>query len=746
MAAVSDPFVGKLLSGTYQVVRFIAKGGMGAIYEATHTRLQGKRYAIKVLAPQFTDEPELLVRFRREAEIASQLGHDNIVAVHDFNVADGRAYMVMELLEGEDLAARLSTHGGLSIEEVKRIVDHVASALDSAHRAQIVHRDLKPQNIFLCRRAGLHDHVKVLDFGISKVLDSSSVMTSSHALIGTPFYMSPEQADGRVNEIDARTDVFALGAITWEMLTGRMAFAAPTLSVALYKVCSVDPPDVHLIRRDVPPALSAVLRRALAKERQQRTPSVVQMAAELAASLHGIVPAGLPFPASGGQVSVSGFESLSHSERSKAVAGTAAVGSPPQPRQAWGDPISASPMAPSRALAPTPGVSGLSPTMPSFSGAPLAVISARGAGSAAGWPAAEQPGAARGHGAPSGALAPPPMESPIGSIASSPVEHRASVPGISSLAVGSVMAQRRSSRLRVAVAAGVGALVLGFGIWAATSRGATGPSTTPASPSAAGPAAANPGTPNDESGTASLPAAVGGAGGAGPSGAGSSVGAKPSSPGGSEAATPSASASGPTETPREVTPPKLPEVALFLVVEPTGAKARITLGDRKVKDRLVHVPRSAMPLTLTAEARGFVTYHGDVLPDRDQTVAIVLKRKTTNAVPAPTPTTRAPAPAPAATRIAPAVSSPAQEPSPGDAAMRGAPAPATLSNRPGPASSPTAPPVQAAPVAGSPQAGDHPGTPGSGAQQVPAAPPKPAAPLPPSSPPPKKKTGTIFDQ
>src|ERR1041384_4274858 len=121
--AESDRFVGKLLADTYRVVRMIGKGGMGAIYEATHARLQGKRYAIKVLAPQLTDEPELLLRFRREAEIASQLGHDNIVAVHDFNVADGRAYMVMELLEGEDLAARLRVRGALSVDEVKRILD-----------------------------------------------------------------------------------------------------------------------------------------------------------------------------------------------------------------------------------------------------------------------------------------------------------------------------------------------------------------------------------------------------------------------------------------------------------------------------------------------------------------------------------------------------------------------------------------------------------------------------------------------
>jgi eukaryotic-like serine/threonine-protein kinase len=726
MAAGADPFVGKLLAGTYHVVRLIGKGGMGAIYEATHTRLQGKRYAIKVLAPQFTEEPELLVRFRREAEIASQLGHDNIVAVHDFNVADGQAYMVMELLEGEDLAARLSARGALPVDEVKRIVDHVASALDSAHRAQIVHRDLKPQNIFLCRRVGHHDHVKVLDFGISKVLDSSLVVTRAHALIGTPFYMSPEQADGRVHEIDARTDVFALGAIAWEMLTGRMAFAAPTLSVALYKVCSVDPLDVHLVRNDVPPALSLVLRRALAKERQARTPSVVQMAAELAASLHGIVPAGLPLPAYGGQVSASGFASLSHSDLSMAVAGTAAsVVPPPQPGQGWPNPISASPMAPSGALAPAPRVPGLLPTMPSLSGAPLAAVGARGADAAA----------------------PGPRVSATGSIASPPVERLASAPGMSSLAVGSVMVERRSWGRRVAAPAGVTALVLGLAIWAATSLGATGSSTTPASPTAAGAVAANPPTPSAASGTATSATGVGGAGATGPGGASPSVRVKPSSSGATEATIPSASASAPTEMPSAVPPPTAPEVALFLIVEPAGAKPTITVGDRKVTDRLVHVPRSATPLMLTAEARGFVTYHGDVLPDRDQTVAIVLKRKAAKTVPARTPTTRSPA---AATRTAPAASSPtdatkraAQESSPPYAAKRGAPAPAGFTVSPGPPSSPTGARAHAAALAGSPQAGEHTATPAP--QQVPAAPPRPAVPLPPPPPPPKKKT-TIFDQ
>ena len=284
-----DSFVGMDLSATYHVVRQIARGGMGAIYEATHLRLPGKRYAIKVLSPKHAQNPELLLRFRQEAEIASRLGHEHIVEVHDFNFAGDLAFLVMELLDGEDLAARLERVGPLPPAQVHRLLVEVASALDAAHRARIVHRDLKPQNIFLCRRDGRDDYVKVLDFGISKVLDSVTTATKNDVILGTPFYMAPEQAQGKVGEIDPRVDVFALGAILWESLTGQVAFDAPTLSAALYKVCLFEPPDVHVVRPELPPALSAVLRRALAKQREARTPDVVELAREFSIAL-GLEP------------------------------------------------------------------------------------------------------------------------------------------------------------------------------------------------------------------------------------------------------------------------------------------------------------------------------------------------------------------------------------------------------------------------------------------------------------------------
>jgi serine/threonine protein kinase len=286
-----ENLVGRSLHDVYKIVRPIGRGGMGAIYEAEHLRLAGKRYAVKVLHREFAESPELLQRFRREAEIASALGHDHIVEVHDFNItADGLAYMVMELLLGEDLAARLK-RGPLPLDTALAIAGQTASALEASHRAHIVHRDLKPQNLFLCHRGGREDFVKVLDFGVSKVLDSASAITREDALVGTPFYMSPEQAAGRVADIEARTDVFALAAIVWEMLTGQMAFGGSNHAAVLYRVLFAEPPDVHTLRPDVPPAVSLVLRRALAKDRQARTPSMNTFFDEFVSAASGSAPA-----------------------------------------------------------------------------------------------------------------------------------------------------------------------------------------------------------------------------------------------------------------------------------------------------------------------------------------------------------------------------------------------------------------------------------------------------------------------
>jgi len=255
------------------------------------TRLAHKRHAVKLLHAGASGGLESFQRFRREAEIAARLGHPHIVDVTDFNhLPDGGAYLVMELLEGEDLAARLAARGPLPLGAFRRIATEVCSALAAAHAAGIVHRDLKPHNIFLCRRLERDDYAKVLDFGICKVLDSVSVVTEENALVGTVLYMSPEQARGDVGDIDARTDVFALGAVLWEMLTGQIAFAAPGVTGALDNVLTLEPAPAHTLRPEVPPALSAVLARALAKRKEERQPSMQALAAELEAALAAAPP------------------------------------------------------------------------------------------------------------------------------------------------------------------------------------------------------------------------------------------------------------------------------------------------------------------------------------------------------------------------------------------------------------------------------------------------------------------------
>jgi DNA-binding response OmpR family regulator/tRNA A-37 threonylcarbamoyl transferase component Bud32 len=263
----------------YRLVRKITSGGMGTIFEGEHLRLPGKRYAVKVL--HAAQSPVAMQRFQREAVITSDLGHDHIVEVHDFNVENGMPYLVMEYLEGEDLARRLSKQRlPMELDQVVRITQQAALGLDAAHREGIVHRDLKPQNIFLCRRDGRDDFVKLLDFGVSKVRDAKQPITKDDMLTGTPSYMSPEQAEGSGTEVDHRTDIFALGVVTWEMLTGRRAFEAATISGTLFQVVFLDPMPVQGLR--LPDPINAVLRTAMAKQKTARYPSVLVFAEALA--------------------------------------------------------------------------------------------------------------------------------------------------------------------------------------------------------------------------------------------------------------------------------------------------------------------------------------------------------------------------------------------------------------------------------------------------------------------------------
>ena len=269
---------GIVVAETYEITRLLGQGGMGAVWEAKHLRLPGKRVVVKVLLFGATDAT-VLARFRREAEIGSRLGHPNIVQVIDFNtLPDGTPYIVLELLQGESLASRL-LRGPLLLEQVTSIVTQVGSALAAAHREGVVHRDLKPDNVFLCPTdlgGEVRDVVKVLDFGISKIRGSNTVLTQDAALLGTPQYMAPEQATGRNDEIDARTDVFAFGAMTFEMLAGKPPFTGDTLAAVIHAIVYTPTPPLAALApaKDVPPAIIAAVERAMEKNRDARFPDV----------------------------------------------------------------------------------------------------------------------------------------------------------------------------------------------------------------------------------------------------------------------------------------------------------------------------------------------------------------------------------------------------------------------------------------------------------------------------------------
>ena len=275
---------GALLGGTWRVEQLLGVGGMGQVYAATHART-GRRYALKTLPPSTRLAPEALERFEREARAASALGHPGICPVHDFDrTEDGLAYLVMELLEGETLEERLRKRGALRWEEARPIAVQVADALGAAHAAGLLHRDVKPANVFL-RRDADGERAVLLDFGLAKPLDepAASRITATGEAVGTPLYMSPEQARGEA--LDVRTDIYGLAAVVYEMLTGAPPFLEPTAALAYAKLLS-EPclPASRVAVQPVPEALDALLQAALSKDPEARPPDVAAFRAALEGS------------------------------------------------------------------------------------------------------------------------------------------------------------------------------------------------------------------------------------------------------------------------------------------------------------------------------------------------------------------------------------------------------------------------------------------------------------------------------
>ena len=285
-----DPLVGQIVAGRYAITRKIGEGGMGAVYEAQHT-LIGKRVAIKVLLDKYAQKESIIARLNQEARLASAIGHPHIVDITDLGkTEDGRTFVVMEYLEGESLAELIAREGPLAPERALRIAVQVADALAAAHAKGIIHRDVKPENIFLVGRDG-REFVKVVDFGISKHLrpdeETEEVrLTQTGMVLGTPLYMSPEQARGEAN-LDHRIDIYALGVILYEMVTNEVPFRGANYLGILSQVLTKEPTPPRELRPDlaISEACERVILKAMAKNREDR----YQTMAELAGDLHRLL-------------------------------------------------------------------------------------------------------------------------------------------------------------------------------------------------------------------------------------------------------------------------------------------------------------------------------------------------------------------------------------------------------------------------------------------------------------------------
>ncbi|MEM9194026.1 MAG: serine/threonine-protein kinase [Myxococcota bacterium] len=269
-ARIGANFVG------YEVVNFVADGAMGRVYEARGST--GDKVALKVLHREVVKDTVAVERFKREYETAEELEHPYIVRVLDFGETPDRSwYLAMEFLEGEELGEALRRDGALPLPRVLRVLCQAAVALDFAHGFGVIHRDLKPDNIFLCRTdAG--DEVRLLDFGTVKLqMETGPKLTAFGTTIGSPYYMSPEQAMGKL-DVDQRTDVFAVAAILFEMLTGKIAFHGQNIAEILMKVVNEAAPIPSMVDPSLDAALDAVIDRGLRKEKEERYGSVGELA------------------------------------------------------------------------------------------------------------------------------------------------------------------------------------------------------------------------------------------------------------------------------------------------------------------------------------------------------------------------------------------------------------------------------------------------------------------------------------
>ena len=285
--------LGEALGDAYTIEGEVGRGGMGVVYRARDERLQ-RRVAIKVLPPELAFQKDIRERFTREAQTAARLSHPHIVPIHTVGEGQGLVYFVMGYVDGESVAGRIRRRGKLPVDEARRIMMESADALSAAHALSIIHRDIKPDNILL---EGPRGRVMVTDFGIAKALSSTSgaTLTGAGVAIGTPAFMSPEQAAGE-RDIDGRSDLYSLGVVCFQMLTGELPFTAPTVAGILMKQITEPAPDVRGRRPDVPEDLALAVSRCLEKDPENRWPSADALRRSLESrSVAGYRPTGTSF-------------------------------------------------------------------------------------------------------------------------------------------------------------------------------------------------------------------------------------------------------------------------------------------------------------------------------------------------------------------------------------------------------------------------------------------------------------------
>jgi serine/threonine protein kinase len=276
--ASDDPLIGTVVSDRYRIIRKVGEGGMGAVYQAEHALIE-KRVALKVLFQDLTRRPDLVMRFLQEAKSASRIRQENVIDISDFGQsADGLVYIAMEFLDGQDLGKTLRAEKSIPWLRTRPILMQITKALRAAHAQGIIHRDMKPENVYLVQREGKVDFVKVLDFGIAKVVSADDNegprLTQTGMIFGTPEYMSPEQAQG--HPPDHRLDVYAVGCIMYHMLTGSVPFTADSFMGILTKhlLEPAVPPRKRRPDLDIPAEVEAICLRAMEKDREKRWPDM----------------------------------------------------------------------------------------------------------------------------------------------------------------------------------------------------------------------------------------------------------------------------------------------------------------------------------------------------------------------------------------------------------------------------------------------------------------------------------------